>query len=473
MSPRSDSAQKRDGRRAPEKAREGTGFALENAGKGTRLLQAPRGMADLLPPEAGARRTLTRRVLRSFELCGYALVTPPVIEHAEVIARGGGTLESRELVRFVEPESGEVVVLRPDITPQIARIVASHLAEHPAPVRLCYEGRVFRRQYGRARNRQQVMQAGVELIGVASISADIEIITLAIRACEEAGLHDFRIELSDIRLVRSLLELVPAETRAEISAIVAQKDAAQLKELSRKGALPDDVADQLADLLTFYGERRVLEDAARRFRSAEAVVAIKNLTAITERLSELGLGERIVFDLSETRGLSYYTGMRFSVLASGPGEALGGGGRYDQLLTRFGVDAPATGFAIDLGNLQWTLRAAGRNALDHGELRIVVSGSDEKVTREIAERLRSADMTAATLLVENPAATAGAERARCLAFAQAWGYDVALVTTARSCELVRVPSQNGRVLSDADLDTIRRLANVQTKAAVKSAARKR
>ena len=82
-------------------------------------------------------------------------------------------------------------------------------------------------------------------------------------------------------------------------------------------------------------------------------------------------------------------------------------------------------------------------------------------------------MTAATLLVENPAAPAAAEKARCLAFAQAWSYDVALVMTARSCELVRVPSLSGRVLSDADLDTIRRLANVQTKAAVKSAARKR
>jgi ATP phosphoribosyltransferase regulatory subunit len=460
---RSDGARKRDGLRAP----------VVKAHGGTGLLQAPRGMADLLPPEAGARRTLTRRVIRSFERSGYALVTPPIIEHAEVIARGGGTLESRELVRFVEPESGEVVVLRPDITPQIARIVASHLAEHPAPVRLCYEGRVFRRQYGRARNRQQVTQAGVELIGVAGIHGDVEIITLAIRACEEAGLTDFRIELSDIRLVRSLLEHVPAEARDQVSAIVAQKDAAQLKALSRTGALPDDLADQLADLLTFYGERRVLEDAARRFRSPQASVALKNLTAIADQLTELGLGARIVFDLSETRGLSYYTAMRFSLLASGPGEAIGGGGRYDQLLTRFGVDAPATGFAIDLGNLQWTLRAAGRSALDAGEVRVVVSGSDAKATREIAERLRNADMTAATMLTEDPAATAASERARCLAFAQAWGYDVALVTTARSCELVRVPSKSGRVLSDADLDTIRRLANVQTKAAAKAAPRKR
>ena len=462
--PRSDGARKRDGLLAPSPKAQG----------GTGLLQAPRGMADLLPPEAGARRTLTRRVLRSFERSGYALVTPPIIEHAEVIARGGGTLESRELVRFVEPDSGEVVVLRPDITPQIARLVASHLASHPAPVRLCYEGRVFRRQYGRARNRQQVAQAGVELIGIAGISADVEIISLAIRACEEAGLHDFRIELSDIRLVRSLLAEVPAEARDDVSAIVARKDAAQLRDLAHKGLVADDVAGQLADLIAFYGEPGVLRDAARRFRSPEAVIALKNLSAITAQLTELGLGDRIVFDLSETRGLAYYTGMRFSVLASGPGEAIGGGGRYDDLLTRFGVEAPATGFAIDLGNLQWTLRAAGRSALDAGEVRVVVSGSDgsdDKATREIAERLRNADMIAATLLATDVAgapASATSERSRCLAFAKAWGYDVALVTTARSCEVVRVPSTSGRSLSDADLDTIRRLASVSTQAATKS-----
>jgi ATP phosphoribosyltransferase regulatory subunit len=461
---RSDDARKRDGFRAPSvKAHGGAG-----------LLQAPRGMADLLPPEAGARRTLTRRVLRSFERSGYALVTPPIIEHAEVIARGGGTLESRELVRFVEPESGEVVVLRPDITPQIARIVASHLRDHPAPVRLCYEGRVFRRQHGRARNRQQVSQAGVELIGVAGIDADVEIIALAIRACEEAGLTDFRIELSDIRLVRSLFDSVAAEARDEVSAIVARKDATELRALAKKGLVPDDIADQLADLLTFYGEQGVLSDAARRFRSPEAVVALKNLTAITTQLTELGLGSRIVFDLSETRGLAYYTGMRFGVLASGPGEAIGGGGRYDDLLTRFGVDAPATGFAIDLGNLQWTLRAAGRSAHDAGEVRVVVSAHDARSAREIAERLRGADMVAATLLATGEASVDQQRaRARCLAFAQAWGYDVALVATARGSELLRVPSTNGRALTNADLDTIRRLAIVQTAGFETLKARKR
>lgn len=415
------------------------------------MLQAPRGMADLLPPEAAARRALTRRVLRTFELSGYELVTPPIIEHAEVIDRGGDALESRDLLRFVEPESGEVVVLRPDITPQVARIAATQLSAHPTPLRLCYEGRVFRRQHGRARNHQQVTQAGVELIGAGGIAADIEIIALAIRACEDAGLTDFRVELSDIRLVRSLVQAVPMAARAEVSEHVARKDAASLRALAKTNRVPSALCDQLADLLDLYGEADVIDRAAKRFRGAEAAIALQNLRALTHELNELGLGSRLVFDLGETRGLSYYTGMRFGLLAAGPGEALGGGGRYDGLLTRFGWDAPATGFALDLGHLQWTLRDAGRGALETSELRAIVAGTDARSTGEIAARLRRADMVAATL--------DHIDRARCLAFARTWGYDVVLLTGASNSSSLHVESTDRRALSEADLDTIRRLAN--------------
>src|SRR6185503_11795468 len=136
---------------------------------------------------------LCARVMQTFEVRGYELVTPPVFEHADVMARGNGALESRDLLRFVEPESGEVAVLRPDITPQIARIVATQLWHRPLPIRLCYEGRVFRRQRGRARNHRQISQAGVECIGLGEVEGDTEVLALAIRACEAAGLRAFRV----------------------------------------------------------------------------------------------------------------------------------------------------------------------------------------------------------------------------------------------------------------------------------------
>src|ERR1044071_6300687 len=162
--------------------------------EGTPLV-TPKGMGCLRPPEAAVRRALSLRVLHSFELHGYELVTPPVFEHAEVVERGNDTLDSRDLLRFVEPGSGEVAVLRPDITPQVARIVATRLTDHEPPFRLCYEGRVFRRQRGRARSHRQITQAGLECVGLPGVEGDTEVLSLASGACIAAGLTNFQIEL--------------------------------------------------------------------------------------------------------------------------------------------------------------------------------------------------------------------------------------------------------------------------------------
>jgi ATP phosphoribosyltransferase regulatory subunit len=421
-------------------------------GRSTLPLQAPKGMGDLLPPEASARRALTRRVLRTFARSGYELVIPPVIELADVVQRGSDGLESRDLLRFVEPESGEVVVLRPDITPQVARMVATRLGDHPLPMRLAYEGRVFRRQHGRARNHSQIAQAGVEHIGNAGLDADTEVVALAIEACEEAGLEDFRVELTDIRLVRSLLEDVPAGARTQVSEIVAQKDAASLRALAKQSALDARLAEDLCELLTCYGEPEVLDVAKRRFRSRAAQLAIANLQAIVSELERMGCGARIVLDLAETRGLTYYSGLRFNVLATGPGEAIGAGGRYDGLLARFGLDAPAVGFALDLGHLQATLGDSARRKLEPAELRVVVASADSQKARDVAMQLRRAEVATAVIPLES--------RARCLAFARAWGYDAVLFATKSVVDVVRVNAKSApRSLSNVDIVTLQRLAS--------------
>src|SRR4051812_30004585 len=159
-------------------------------------------MRDLLPGEAESRRRLARRVLEHFALSGYALVIPPAFELAEVLERGLGTLEPREVLRFVEPESGEIAALRPDMTPQIARMAATRLADRPVPMRLCYEGTVLRRRHERARRHRQILQAGVELIGVAGPDGDLELLYLAASAARAAGLTDFVVDLGHAEIAR-------------------------------------------------------------------------------------------------------------------------------------------------------------------------------------------------------------------------------------------------------------------------------
>ena len=131
------------------------------------MLAPPAGMRDLLPPEAAERRALVRRISERFTSFGYALVTTPPFEHAEVIERAEGSFDPRDHLRFVDADTGEVALLRPDITPQIARVVATRLGDRPPPYRLAYEGHVVRRRRGRARRQRQIAQVGLECIGVA------------------------------------------------------------------------------------------------------------------------------------------------------------------------------------------------------------------------------------------------------------------------------------------------------------------
>ncbi|HEX2679086.1 MAG TPA: ATP phosphoribosyltransferase regulatory subunit [Polyangiales bacterium] len=156
-------------------------------------------------------------------------------------------------------------------------------------------------------------------------------------------------------------------------------------------------------------------------------------------MQALGVGPRLGIDLSDARGSSYYTGMSFSVLAAGPGESLGAGGRYDKLLSRFGKDQPATGFAFDLENLMWALRHEKAPALEAAPLRLTLSGGDEAQRHTLATALRAKDVVVAAL-------PAHKDSSSCLAFARAWGYDATLVLSRTGVRLLRA--------SDADEKTI-------------------
>ncbi len=426
-------------------------------------LRTPKGMGDLLPPEANARRTLTRVVLETFELSGYDLVTTPLFEHAAVVERGSESLDPRDLLRFVEPESGEVAVLRPDITPQIARVIATRMSGHPAPWRLCYEGRVIRRRRGRARSHQQITQAGVECVGIAGPEADTEIVLLANRACEDAKLPEFRIELSQVTIAQSVLETLPQVLHVPVSEALARKDQAALESLLREAKIPFAAADKLLALTEYYGDLDVIAQARRALRWPAAQAALANLAEIVERLSKLGLEHRLGVDLSDARGAAYYTGMSFAVLAAGPGEPIGMGGRYDRLLRRFGMDQPATGFAFDLENLQWALREAGVGALVGAPLRLAIAGGTEAQRDALATQLRQRRIVAATLPDHSDERT-------CLAFARAWGYDGTLVLTRTAVRFLRARDAAEKVVKPGDLAAIIALqawAQLSTKTSTK------
>jgi ATP phosphoribosyltransferase regulatory subunit len=366
----------------------------------------PGGMRDLLPEEARSRRLLARRLLDRFGLAGYSLVTPPVFEFADVLERGLGTLDPADVLRFVEPESGEVAALRPDVTPQIARMIATRLHERPPPYRLCYEGTVLRRRSGRARKHRQISQVGVELAGIGGPEGDLELLALAEATLCAAGLNEFTMDLGHAGIVRALLEGVDADVALGITGALARKDEGALRARSREASLP--FASTLCDLLRLQGGRDALAEGWRLLASTPAAAAAARLLELFDAAIERGLApEHLTADLADVRGFAYYTGTIFHLYAPGPGEAIGAGGRYDELLARFGAPMPSMGFALDLDNLEWALRAS--RAPGKSEARLVVVGADGDARIEGLRR-------------RGVAAVASRDRAAALAWARAWGF---------------------------------------------------
>jgi ATP phosphoribosyltransferase regulatory subunit len=357
----------------------------------------PAGMRDLLPEEAGRRRALARRVLDHAALWGYELVTPPAFEFASVLERGLGVLDPSDVLRFVEPESGEVAALRPDVTPQMARIVATRLARGPRPIRLSYEGAVVRRRQGRARRHRQIAQVGVELCGLGGRDGDLEVLEVAAGSARAAGLDRFVIDLGHAAIARPLIQALPSAIRGGVADALEKKDGAAIEGLiGGAAAVPVDVARALIELPELEGGAADVDALARRARellaktpASSAVDEIVDLFHAASRRAELG--ERLRLDLGGVRNLAYYTGLIFQVLAPGAGEAIGGGGRYDDLLARFDAPMPAVGFALSLDAVERALEAAGR--VEPSPPRVIVTLGDPGA-RVFADLVRAAGITA-------------------------------------------------------------------------------
>lgn len=385
------------------------------------------------------RTLLWQRLMETFDLYGFQRVTTPPFEYADVIERGLESVDRKDLLRFVEPDSGEVALLRPDITPQIARIIATRLQDRPAPWRLSYEGTVVRRRRGRARRQHQVLQCGVELVGLKGPEADAEVIEVAVRACERVGLQDFLVELAQVKIGAEVLDHVPQAARAAVIDTLAAKDATSLEGLLKSAGVVAAERRRLRMLCDLYGDRSVIGDARRRLRNTEAKRALDELERVVDRLEALGLGDRIAIDLSDLRRQAYYTGVSMTLLAEGPGEPLGLGGRYDHLLGRYDAPAPATGFAFEVDNVLWALTEAGVSLKDDLPLRVLVAGGSTTRRRSAAGLWRAEGARVAVVAVKR------ADEAK--RYAKAWDYDVLAWQEGNRTKLTRLRDGKSRTLS--------------------------
>ena len=363
--------------------------------------QLPRGARLYLPDEAARKRHVETRLFDVFRRWGYREIVTPTFEYADVLARGTDVGVQENMFKLVDRETGRMLALRADITPQIARIVATRLRDEPKPLRLGYVTSVFRYDEPHVSAYRELYQAGVELIGLEKPEAEVEIIAMTVEGLHALGLHRFQLDLCHLDFFRGLLdELKTDGTAGELRAALSRKDTGTLERLVAEAAPPSAVGDALLALPTLVGGEEVLDRASALARNDRSARAVENLAEVYRLLKIYGLGESVLLDLGEVRGFDYYSGLYFETYVSGYGASLARGGRYDHMLGRFGYDCPAVGFAFDIGRALGVMTAQGVDVALAGPDFFIIDFTREKTAAlSLARRLRDRDASVARDIV--------------------------------------------------------------------------
>ncbi|HEV7845352.1 MAG TPA: ATP phosphoribosyltransferase regulatory subunit [Thermoleophilaceae bacterium] len=322
----------------------------------TSRMAIPPGTRDVLPEEMRELRAIGEGVRAVFDRAGYGELHTPALEYEDVLRRGDERAAGARYRTF--DEHGAVLALRSDMTIPIARVVATRYAEAEPPLRFSYFARAWRATDRGVGESREFLQAGVELIGVPGAEGEAEVVALTVEALDEAGLRRHRVGVGDGALYRSLLSSfgVPEESHTPMLESLSRRDLVGLEgQVDRLGLGPAE-RDLLVRLPQLRGGRDVLDEADAAAASAPgeatagrpAGAALEGLRALYDLLAERGVAERVIFDLGLVRELGYYTGSVFEVYDPAVGFTLGGGGRYDDLIGRFGRDLPACGLALDV-----------------------------------------------------------------------------------------------------------------------------
>jgi ATP phosphoribosyltransferase regulatory subunit len=293
-------------------------------------------------------RRLHLALIEVFEAHGYGEVATPAIEYDEVLARGDGRTAG-SAYRFFD-ESGDLLALRSDMTVPIARLVASRFGGAEMPLRLCYLANAFRAVRPQRGQMREFVQAGVELIGAPAPGGTAEVVEVLAAALDAAGLNRAVIGLGDSDLYRQLLAELGVAGRARESLLsrLAAHDLVGLEEeLSGLEGVADAQIETCIALTQLRGGKEVLEEA-RALGGGAVERATARIGETFEALAARGVADRVQIDLGLLRDLGYYSGAILEVYDPALGHVLGGGGRYDRLLERFGADLPAAGFALYL-----------------------------------------------------------------------------------------------------------------------------
>ncbi len=318
-----------------------------------RLLHTPDGVRDIYKDECERKLKIQDALHGVLKLYGCRDIETPTFEFFDVFSRDVGTTPSRELYKFFDKE-GNTLVLRPDITPSIARAASKYLDDTEDITRLCYVGNTFINHSSYQGRLKETTHLGAEVIGGASdVQTDAETIAMVVDCLKKAGLERFQISIGHVEYYRSIVRgtEIPEETEAELIDYISNRNFFGVESLTASLPISDAGREALRALPSLFGGVEVLDRAEKLAERAGAGCAVTKLRQVYRLLEHYGVAQYISFDLSMMSSYNYYTGIFFRGYTYGTGDALVRGGRYDGLLEHFGKKAPAIGFVVVVDEL--------------------------------------------------------------------------------------------------------------------------
>ena len=359
--------------------------------KDNRVFKLPFGLRDIFPFESRERNNIKRIMEREFKLWGYGEVKTPAIEYTKNISIGVGKNWENKLINFFDVD-GSPVSLRTDMTIPIARLTGMRIKKSQLPVRFCYFADSFRQSDIQKGVRRVYNQAGLEFIGSSNaVMSEIEILVILINILNGLNIRDYKIGLGHVEFIEGLCDwfkLNPGD-REYIRRTVAIKNFVALENfLNKKNK---DKAEIFVKLIQPESDIEKISSLISKIKEQKVIKSFNYLKRIYDILEKLDCGGYLITDFSIIRDFDYYTGLLFEVYCPNVNDILGSGGRYDGLIKKFGLDIPATGFALDID-----LAHKAIEKMDLRErLKILLKGRDNKNNVElirIAHKLRDSDI---------------------------------------------------------------------------------
>lgn len=323
-----------------------------------RLIRTPEGIRDIYGNEYLRKNKIEEQIMDMALRYGYQGISTPTFEYFDVFSKEVGTTPSKELFKFFDKENN-TLVLRPDFTPSISRCASIYFKNEENPLRFLYRGNVYNNSSDHQGKLKEMTQVGIELLGDESINADAEVITFVVETLLSLGLKDFQITIGESEYFKGICEKegIGEDDELELRECVSNKNIFKARTLLSDLNLSKEASERIMKVSSLFGGTDVLNLAKENAGNQRSLAAIERLYDLYAVLEMYGVSDYISFDLSMLSKYHYYTGITFQAFAYGVGEPVCKGGRYDNLLAKFGKDFPAIGAVIVTDVLLNALRA--------------------------------------------------------------------------------------------------------------------